>query len=445
MKHVLDTNNIPKILLKMSLPAMIGMVFMALYNIVDTIFIGKGVGSLGIAGITIVFPIQMIIMAIGQMIGIGGGSLVSRSLGSNNIEKANMTLGNVIFAILCLSIPITIFGSIFIDDLLFIFGATETILPYAKAYMEIIILGTFLVGISVALNNLIRADGHAKVAMLIMIIGGTTNIVLDAIFIFGLKMGIKGAAWATFTAHIITASFLFYYFLSKKSNLYLKLKYLKPNLSILKELFGIGAGIFARQASGGILVAVMNQTLATYGGDFAISAFGILFRLSMLTMTPMVGIAQGIQPIVGYNFGAKKYNKVKESMKIAIIWAMIAGTIGVIILFFFARQLMTLFTNNKEVIEIGVDALRVAVLAMPLVGFQIIGSAVFQALGKILPSFILSLSRQVLFLIPLVLILPKFFKLAGIWNSFLIADSLAAILTFIMIVPIWKKLSQETG
>ncbi len=444
MKHVLDTDNISKILLKMSLPAMIGMIFMALYNIVDTIFVGKGVGAMAIAGIAIVFPIQMIIMAIGQMIGIGGASIISRSLGKKNLKKANIALANVIITIMLLTIPITIFSSIFINDLLRLFGATENILPYAKDYMEIIVLGAFFVGISMALNNLIRSDGRAKMAMFTMIIGGTTNVILDALFIFGFKMGIKGAAWATLIAHITTASFLFYYILSKKSSLRINLKYFVPDMSIQKEILGIGIGAFARQATGSILVAVMNQSLAVYGGDYAIAAFGILFRLTMLSTTPMIGIAQGIQPIAGYNFGAKKFDKVKESIKTAIIWAIISGTIGFIVLFFFAKQFMGVFTDNIQVIQIGVDALKVVVLAMPIVGLQIIGSATFQALGKILPSFILSLSRQALFLIPLVLILPKFFNLAGIWYSFPIADSLAAILTFLMIVPLWKKLGRSS-
>jgi len=441
MKHVLDTDNISKILLKMSLPAIIGMVFMALYNIVDTIFVGKGVGSLGIAGIAIVFPIQMITMSVGQMLGIGGASLVSRSLGNKDIKKANITLGNVIITILLLSTPITILGTIYIDKLLLLFGSTATILPYAKAYMGIVILAAPLVGISMALNNMLRADGKAKVAMFTMIIGGLTNVILDAIFIFGLKMGIQGAAWATFISHIVTSSFLFYYILAKKSSLTIKLKYLRPNINIQKEILGIGIAVFIRQAAGSILIAVMNKTLSVYGGDLAIAAFGILFRLVMLTTTPMIGIAQGVQPVAGFNFGAKKYDKTKEAIKIATIWATIAGCIGFIVLFTFARLFMSAFTNDIQVIKIGTDALRIIILAIPIVGFQIIGSSIFQALGKILPAFVLSLSRQILFLIPLVLILPHYYHLSGIWGAFPIADILSAILTFLMLRPLWKKLS----
>jgi putative MATE family efflux protein len=441
MKHVLDTDNISKILLKMSLPAIIGMVFMALYNIVDTIFVGKGVGALGIAGIAIVFPIQMITMSVGQMLGIGGASLVSRSLGNKNIKKANITLGNVIITILFLSAPITILGTIYIDKLLLLFGSTATIIPYAKAYMGIVILAAPLVGISMALNNMLRADGKAKIAMFTMIIGGLTNVVLDAIFIFGFKMGIQGAAWATFISHIVTSSFLFYYILARKSSLTIKLKYLRPNINIQKEILGIGIAVFIRQAAGSILIAVMNKTLSVYGGDLAIAAFGILFRLVMLTTTPMIGIAQGVQPVAGFNFGAKKYGKTKEAIKIATIWATIAGCIGFIVLFTFARLFMSAFTNDIQVIKIGTDALRIIILAIPIVGFQIIGSSIFQALGKILPAFVLSLSRQVLFLIPLVLILPHYYHLSGIWGAFPIADILSAILTFLMLRPLWKKLS----
>jgi len=440
MKHILSGDNISKLLFKMSLPAMVGMVFMAFYNIVDTIFVGKGVGALGIAGIAIVFPIQMITMSVGQMIGIGGASLVSRSLGEKDYNKANQTLGNVISTIIILALPISILGSIYIDELLDLFGSTVGILPYAKAYMSIVILGAPLVGITMSLNNLLRADGKAKVAMSTMIIGGFSNIILDAIFIFPLEMGIRGAALATLFSHIITMSFLFYYILSGKSSFKLSLNFLKPIYKIQREIFGIGIAVFIRQAAGSILIAVMNKTLAVYGGDYAIAAFGILFRLVMIATTPMIGIAQGVQPIAGYNYGAKKYNKTKEVIKIGAIWATVTGSIGFISLYIFAKSLMGIFTNNPEVIGIGTNALRIIILAMPIVGFQIIGSSTFQALGKILPSFILSLSRQILFLIPLVLILPHYFDLSGIWVSFPIADFLSAIMTVFMILPLWKKL-----
>ena len=436
----LGTEKIPALLFKQSLPAVIGLLMMSLYNIVDTIFVGKGVGPLAIAGIAVVFPVQMVVMAIGQMVGIGGASLVSRNIGKKAKNEANQTLGNVLFSLLIISVPMMIFGLVFITNLLQLIGTTELIMPYARSYLEIILLATIFVSLSMGLTHIIRADGHAKVAMFTMIFGGLINIFLDWLFIFIFQMGIQGAAWGTFISHLSTAFFLLYFIISGKSSLKLNWKYIRPRQAHLKQIFGIGISAFIRQATGSILVAVMNKVLAIYGGSYAIAAFGILFRLNLLVLTPIIGIAQGFQPVAGYNYGAQRYRKTRESFKIALIWTTIAGAIGFIGLYCFAFQLMGLFTDHEAVIQIGVNALRIIVLAIPVLGVQIIGTTLFQALGKIWPALILTLSRQVLILIPLVLLLPKFFGLNGIWTAFPIADFLSLGITLAMMRPLWRKL-----
>ena len=442
--HILADDNIGKLLFRLSAPATLGMFVMALYNVVDTIFIGHSVGKLGIAGISIVFPFQMFVMAIGQTLGIGGASLISRSLGAGNIEKAEKTLGNVIFSVVIFGISLAIFGSFFIDKILLVFGATETILPYAREYMQIILFGTILFTFLMSSNNIIRSEGKAKVAMGTMIISAVLNIILDPIFIFSFKMGVRGAAIATVIAQFISVIYIVFFFCSGKSVLKFKLINLKFNIPILKEVFVIGASAFARQSAQSFLIIVLNNSLGLYGGDISIAVFGVVSKLIRFIIMPIFGIAQGLQPIAGFNYGAKQYGKAWKALKLALFSGVTISTLGSLLVISIPGTLMKIFTNDTLLINEGVHSLKIFILAFPLVGFQVVGATVFQAFGKAIPALFLSLSRQILFLIPLILILPGFFHLDGIWFAFPVSDVLATIVTLMMLYREKKRFNKKS-
>ncbi len=441
--EMLGNEKISTVLRKLSLPATIGMVVNALYNVVDTIFIGQGVGSVAIGGLAIAFPIQMFIMAIAQMIGIGAASVISRSLGAGEIEKADNTAGNAYISIIFIAIITVILGLRFIDPLLRIFGASDTLLPYAKEYMQVIFIGSVFFMFAVASNNLIRAEGNAFVAMMSMIIGTGLNIVLDPIFIFLFDMGIRGAAMATIISQFFSFVFVMVYIYSGKSQLKVKPHHLKPDPELLKEIFTVGAPAFARQVGGSMLSIVLNNSLGFYGGDVAITIFGMINRLLMFIFMPLFGVVQGLQPIAGFNYGAKKYDRVREVIVISIKYTTIYTIVGWAIAQVFAPFFLGIFTSETHVVTQGIPILRVVVLAIPVISVQIISSAIFQAFGKARPAMILSLLRQFIMLIPMVLILPRFFGIWGIWVSFPLSDFLATVVTLGMLKSEMKDLKEK--
>jgi putative MATE family efflux protein len=442
-KHILAQDDIKKLLFKLSLPATAGMIVMALYNVVDTIFIGRSVGSLGIAGLSIVFPVQMMVLALGQMIGLGSASVISRSLGAGEREKARRVLGTAATFTFIISVFLTLLGLIFIDPLLKIFGVTETIYPYSYDYMRIILLGTFFFAFAMNSNHVIRSEGQAKYAMLAMMLGAGLNIILDPIFIFALDMGVKGAATATVLAQIVAVIYVIIFFQSKKSTLHLNFRSLGLNFKLLQEIIKIGFSAFARHVSGSLIFIVVNNTLKLYNGDIAIAAYGIIMRLFRFLLMPMFGIAQGLQPIVGFNYGAGRIDKLQKAYKTAIIYASIISFSGFMVIQLFSRTLFGIFTSDPELIELGSNAIRIMVLAVPLIGFQMIGTVVFQALGKALPALILSMSRELIILIPLILILPRFYGLNGVWYASPISDILSFSLTAVLFYRLIKQLDNE--
>lgn len=450
--ELLGNESIGKLLMRLSIPATIGMIVQALYNLVDTIFVGQGVGVPGIAGVSVAFPIQMIIMSFAQMFGIGGASIISRSLGANNIEKAEKTMGNVFSLVIILSAIITILGSIYIEPLLILFGATEDILSHAIEYISVILMGSIFFSFAMASNNIIRSEGNARIAMNTMLISAGLNVILDPIFIFdiipiinvpGLNMGTRGAALATVIAQAATVIYLIFYFLRGKSIVKFRIKNLKLDIKLAIEIITIGLSSFTRSVAGSLLAIVINNSLAIYSGSIAIAVYGVIHKLIMFTLMPMLGIVQGLQPIIGYNFGADKPDRVKEALKVGIKIATIISTIGFIILMFFTNTMISIFNNDPDLIEMGTHALRVVVLVLPIVGFQVVGSGYFQAIGKATPALILSMSRQLLFLIPLILVLPRFFGLEGIWAAFPLADFLAVTLTFIVFMRDMRLLDKS--
>ncbi|MBN2461846.1 MAG: MATE family efflux transporter [Candidatus Cloacimonetes bacterium] len=437
---ILADENILRLLLNLSAPATIGMITMALYNLVDTIFVGRGVGPLAIAGLAIVFPFQMLVLALGQMIGMGAASIISRSLGAEDKERAEKALANMILSTSVFGITLAVSGNIFLSPLLRAFGATEAIMPYSREYLQVILMGTVFHIFLISSNNVIRAEGRAAIAMGTMIVSAVLNIILDPVFIFVLKMGVRGAAIATVISQAVAAGYIIGFFKSGISELQLRQRFLKPDWEILREKFAIGLSAFVRQAAGSIFIIVVNHSLAYYGTDLTLAAFGVIHRLLRFTIMPVFGIAQGMQPIVGYNYGARRPALARKAISLATWGATIMAITGFILLFAFPATLIAIFTDNRELIATGSKALRIIVCVQPLIGVQIIGATTFQALGKALPSLFLSMSRQLLFLIPLLLILPRLLALNGVWLAFPLADIMSFFITLIILIPQLKKL-----
>jgi len=438
--EMLGTMAIGKLLVKLSIPAMIGMMVNALYNVVDTIFIGRGVGPLALGGLTISFPFQMIVMAIGMTIGVGVASIISRNLGAGNREKAYRSAGTALSSAVIIGIVMAVGGTIYLDRLLRLFGASDTLISYAGEYLSIILVGIPFLGFAMTSNNIARAEGKAVIAMVSMLIGAVLNIILDPIFIFIFNMGIRGAAVATVISQFLSFSFLLLFFVSGRSSLKIKLVHLIPDFKLLKEIFIIGLPSFIRMTGGSLLAVVMNNVLLVYGGDLAIASYGMINRLTMFVFMPIFGVVQGFQPIAGYNFGAKKFDRVQKSIILSVITTTGISTISFFLIMLIPRFFISMFTTDEPLIDLSVKAIRIMVAAVPVIGFQIVGSAFFQSIGKALPSLILGMSRQILLLLPLVLILPGFFGLNGIWMAFPAADIGSALITVFWLLKELKSL-----
>ena len=434
-QNILDDDRIGRLLLKLSIPAFFGMFVTALYNVVDTIFIGHYVGTLGIAGLSIVFPVQMLSMGIGHMTGIGGASLISRLIGSGKVPRAEHALGNSVTLTVGLSVLLMIVGLADADFWLRLIGASETVLPYGRDYLTVILVGMVFRTTAMSSNNLIRAEGNARVPMIGMIMGAGLNIILDAIFIIPLNMGVKGAALATVIAQLISMVYLMSYFFTGKSFLKIHLRNLIPELSIMKEIFAIGVASFARTIAGSLSAVFVNRLLVSYGGDLAISAYGIIHRIMMFAMMPGMITGQGLQPILGFNYGAKRYDRALRGIKISLTAGIIISTVGFIVLYFFPEPLIRIFTTDEALITLGVHAGKRIFFVLYLVAVIMSGSIVFQAIGKAVPAFITSIARPVLFLIPLIFTLPRFFQLDGIWLAFPITDGLTFLVVLAFLIP----------
>ncbi|MGI6226127.1 MAG: MATE family efflux transporter [Peptococcales bacterium] len=440
----LGEERILRLLFKFSVPAIIGMLVNALYNIVDRIFIGNSVGRLGLAGITISFPIMIIGMAFSMLIAFGANALISIRLGEKKNQEAEKIMGNAVVLLVITALLLTIVGIIFLEPLLVLFGSDETVLPFAKAYMQIILLGNVFMTLGFGLNNFIRAEGNPQVAMYTMLIGAVVNIVLDYLFIFIFDWGMEGAAYATIISQFITALWVFYYFLSGSSLLKLRKVNLQIEAHFVRKIIAIGSPPFAMQIAASLLNVIMNNSLNNYGGDIAIAGMGIIHSFTALIIMPVVGISQGAQPIIGFNYGAQKFDRVKEALKLASIAATVIVTIGFIFTRVYPAEIIALFNQEDQaLINFGAHALSLFLILLPIIGFQIIGSSYFQAVGKPKSAMFLTLSRQVLLLIPLLLILPRFYGLDGILYAGPLADLGAAVLTAVWLLMELKKLDAK--
>lgn len=442
----LGEEKVGKLLWSLSLPSILGMMAISIYNIADTIFVGRGVGTLGIAGISISLPLLMVISTFGHAIGLGGASVISRALGADNKAKANLTLNNLVTLIVVTNIIVFAVAYANLTALLQLFGADAEILPYALEYARWAMPGSFFLNILFVLMNVIRAEGNAKFPMISQAIAAGLNIIIDPIFIFVLDWGLMGAALATTISQFIGMSLsIWYYTLNKNSVLKLDIKALLslPDKKIVLETMAIGASSFGRQIAGSVMSIVLNNSLLFYSGSSGIAAYGIIFRLAMFIFMPLFGINQGFMPIAGFNYGAKKNKRVLEVMRLANIWSTAFCIVAMLVFYFFAVDLVKIFTTDPVLIDIGSRAMKIFIIAFPIIGFQIVGSGLYQALGKAWASLFLALARQALFLIPFVLLFPLKWGETGIWLSFPAADFLAAIVTFFMVIHLVKKLKAD--
>ncbi|MTI85700.1 MAG: MATE family efflux transporter [Firmicutes bacterium] len=439
----LGEEKIPILLFKFCLPVVVALLVNALYNLVDRIFIGNSVGPLGIAGITIVYPIMLVMGACATLVGTGGASLISIKLGEKKADVAERVLGNSIVLLVTLAIMVTISGLFFINPILRSFGASSEVLPYAKDYMGIILFGTIFQVFGLGMSYFIRADGSPQKAMATMLIGAIMNIILTPIFIFGFKMGMKGAALATITSQAVSVTWVMYYFLSGNSFLKIHIQNLKLLSSIVKSILAIGAASCLMQITLSLSNMIMNKSLVHYGGDIAVSVMGAIFSIIFLIVLPVLGISQGIQPIIGFNYGAKKFDRVKEALKSGVFAATVIATLGFVITRVFPEELMSLFNSqNKEFITMGSYAMGISMILVPIIGLQIIVSGYFQAIGKPKQAMFLTLSRQVIF-IPALLVLPHYFQLVGIFVSIPLSDFLAFVITAIWLLAELKNLNKK--
>ncbi len=422
--------NIGSLLWKFSIPAIVGMIINALYNIVDRIVVGRGIGFIAIAATTVAFPIMLIIFAVAMLIGIGATALISIRLGQQKKEEADRVAGNATAMLVILpSILAAVYLS-FPEPILTLFGSSGDVLPYARDFTHIIMLGAPIGAISFGLNNFIRAEGNPRLAMMTQIIGGVTNVVLNYYFIFVLGMGIKGSALGTVLGQLVSALWVISYFLSGRSLVKIRIKNLVPHLPTLIGIMSIGFAPFAMQMATSVQQSILNKTLLAHGGDLAISAVGIIMSVLTLMFMPIVGLSQGAQPLIGFNYGAQQFDRVKETVKIAVIAGTGIAVAGYLAIHIWPMQIVGLFSEGDMALSnMAAGAMRVFLALFPVVGFQIICSNYFQAVGKPVQSTILSLSRQVLLFIPMLLILPRFWGIDGVWRSAPIADGLSVMLT----------------
>jgi putative MATE family efflux protein len=435
---------VSKLLVKFSIPAIVGMLVNALYNVVDRIYIGNGVGSLGIAGITIAFPVMLVMMAFVMLIALGANALISIRLGQNRKDDAEIIFGNAVVLLILDPLILTVIGLLGLNNLLKILGASEQILPYARDYLQIIFLGAVFQSVGMGMNNFIRSEGNPKIAMNTMLIGALINTVLDPIFIFVFHWGMKGAALATIMSQAISALWVMNYFVNGKSLMKIHRRNLKLSITVIKSIVAIGVAPFAMQMAAGVQNFIMNTSLGAYGGDIAISGMGVVNSVVTLIIMPIFGINQGVQPIIGYNYGAKKYDRVKEAYKLAVMFATCIVVMGWIATRLFPEQIVSLFNSkDDELIEFGTIAIRRFMMFIPFIGFQIVSANYFQAVGKPKHSAMLGLSRQVLILIPALLILPKFFGLMGVISAGPLADITSAMVTGTFIYFEMKRLDEH--
>ena len=438
----LGTERIGKLLKQYALPAIIAQTASSLYNMVDSIFIGQGVGPLAISGLAVTFPLMNLSTAFGTLAGAGAATMLSVLLGQKNYKAANKVLGNVVSLNVIIGLIFMAVALIFIDPILYFFGASENTLPYAKEYISIILIGNVITHLYFGLNAAMRSSGFPKKAMMLTIFTVAFNTVLDPIFIFAFDLGIAGAAWATVLAQTVAMILVMAHFSNRKRAFHFEKGIFKLDLRVAKDSLVIGMGPFLMNAAACLVTLFINQQLRDYSGDLGIGAYGICNRFIFMFIMICMGLNQGMQPIAGYNYGARQYSRVKEvfyqTAKLATIVTTICFAIGM----FIPKLAAGIFTHDEALLEMSAEGMRLLVIGFPIVGYQMIGTNFFQSLGMVKKSVILSLSRQILFLLPLLYALPLWHGANGVWLSFPVSDVLSALLTAILLRRLFSKFNK---
>ena len=439
----LGTRPVGKLLMAYAIPAVIAMTASSLYNMVDSIFIGQGVGAMAISGLAITFPLMNLSAAFGSMVGVGAATLMSVKLGQKDYQTAQNILGNVGVLNLILGIVFGVIALVFLDPILYFFGASETTIPYARDYMEIILLGNVVTHSYLGLNALLRSAGHPQMSMYATILTVVINTILDPLFIYQFQMGIKGAAYATVLAQIIALVWQFVVFSNKKEALHLKRGIYRSKKKIVFDTIAIGLSPFLMNTCACMVVILINRGLAEHGGDLAIGAYGIVNRVLFLFIMIVIGINQGMQPIAGYNYGAGHIDRVFRVLRYTIYSATVVTTLGFLIGECIPELCARAFTSDEQLIEMAAHGMRIIVIFYPIIGFQIATTNFFQSIGHAGKSIFLSLTRQLLFLIPALIIFPRFWQLDGIWMAMPASDLVSCIVTAVMLVIQNKKMKQR--
>ena len=436
---------IPQLLIQQAVPASIGILVMSLNILIDTVFVGQWIGPNAIAAINVVLPVSFFIGALGMAIGIGGSSIISRALGDQNIEKALKTFGNQSTLTLLFTVGFVIIGLSFIETLIPLFGGKGALYGPAKIYYTIVLYGVPLLGFCMMGNNVVRAEGKPRYAMYAMMLPSVSNLTLDVVFIYIFDWGMAGAAWATTISYGVCALYLLYFFNSSKSELHLQRTHFSLQKSIVQQIGALGSVTLARQAVVSIVVLLVNNILYRYGGETTVAVYAIISRSLMFALFPVLGITQGFLPIAGYNYGAKNFDRVREVINTALLYATVLASIIFSLIMVFTEAFVTIFTNDPNVLAQTPEAMRWVFAATPIIGIQLIGAAYFQAIGKALPALLLTLTRQGFFLIPLIFILPPYFDVFGVWLAFPIGEAIATVITAFFLFRELKKYKNKSS
>jgi putative MATE family efflux protein len=432
-----------KLLFSYALPAIVGTLVMGLYNIVDRIYIGQGVGPDAISGLAVTFPVMTLSGACGMLIGAGGAARVSIVLGKGDHKMACHIIGNCLILTFIMASIYSSVNMIWMKDILLAFGATEATYPYAAEFLNIIIPFTILNNLSFGFNNMMRASGYPRKAMITMLISALANVILDPIFIFVFDLGIRGAAIATVISMSITVVWVMAHFVNPKHTVSFSREGFKLNKRIIISIISIGLSPFLINATASLVNVFFNRSLLTYGGHLAIGAYGIINSFGMIVVMLIIGLCQGMQPIVGYNYGAMHLDRVEQAFKRTCLVATIITTLGFLAALLFPHVIVRAFTTDGELSDLAIHGIRLVLLGFPLVGFQVVTTNFFQSLGMASKAIFLSLSRQVLFLIPLIWLLPQFFDLEGVWLASPISDAIAAAVAFFFLLYQWRRIEAQ--
>ena len=439
----LGTENIGKLLMQYAVPAIIAMTASSLYNMVDSIFIGHGVGTMAISGLALTFPLMNLAAAFGSLVGVGAATLISVKLGQKDYDTAQRVLGNVFVLNILRGVAFTVVVMAFLDPILYFFGGSDETVGYARDYMQIILLGNAVTHLYLGLNAVLRSSGHPQKAMYATIATVIINTILDPVFIYGFGWGIRGAAIATIVAQVISLIWQLRIFSNKDELLHFHHGIFRLKRKIVFDSLAIGMSPFLMNMAACFIVILINQGLKKYGGDLAIGAFGIVNRLVFIVVMIVMGLNQGMQPIAGYNFGAGQHARVIKTLKLTIIYATCVTTFGFIVGMLFSDLVVSIFTSDAELIALSAKGLRIVVMFFPIIGFQMVAANFFQSIGMASKAIFLSLTRQMMVLLPCLIILPRFFGVAGVWYSMPISDLLASLIAGTMLVWQLRKFKAQ--